>query len=269
MEFAVNVNFFAKDIGMEKAVKYTAEAGFTYLDYTPPLQDDNWESIMHEHAEIFKANGLKVNQTHAPFNRYGRYGDKHITCMDRCMEATSFFGAKFVAVHGDEFDLANMEYSPEAAFEYNHNYFIPYVEYAAKNGFKMAFETVFEDGFKCPRFTSNPDDLYKLIKSYNSDSAVCCWDFGHANVSFRKTHASEILRFGSLIRCTHAHDNAGNDSHQMMTTGDINWGEVISAFKQIGFNDVFSIEYSHGIIPEVFVPEFISLTYRIAEHLWK
>ena len=270
MKTGINIAFFANLIGMEKAAKYVSDAGFTHLDYTPPVINDDWEKIMKENHKIFKDYGLTVHQTHAPFNRYGRYGDKksHSVCLDRCMEATSYFDAKYVAVHGDEFDFANMVFSPEAALEYNHNYFKPCVEYGKKNGIKLAFETVFEDSYReSRRFTSDPAELMSLIKSFNCENAVCCWDFGHANVSFRQTHAEEVVKFGSLIQCTHLHDNCGNDSHQIPMSGDIDWKSVMSSFGKIGYDEVMSVEYSHGSLTGEFNADFIKLTYDLTKYL--
>ena len=267
MEYGINVKFFKADIGMEKAVELVARAGFTKLDYTPDVSQDVWEIEMKEAVKLFDAYGLTVHQVHIPFNRYGRYGDKHKLCIDRCAEAAEAMGAKFMVAHGDEFDFANTEFSPEAALEYNHGYFLPYVERANKNGYKIAFETVFEDWDR-RRFSSDAGELKSLILSFNSESAVCCWDFGHAHVTFGKRAPKIIRDFGNLIQCTHLHDNTGMDSHQLPMTGDINWKETIGAFKEIGYNGVMSVEYSHGHMPEHVAAPFIDLTYKTAEHLW-
>jgi len=268
MEYGINIGFFAKSVSLATAAQLVAEAGFTRLDYTPPVLEDNWETVMKEAAKIFADNGLTVHQTHAPFNRYGRYGDRHAVCLQRCAEATEFFGAKYVAVHGDEFDFEHMTFAPEAALEYNHSYFLPYVERAERNRYKMAFETVFEDHPERRRFTSRADELLDLIHSFNSDSAVCCWDFGHGHVTFKKQAPEYIRTFGELIQCTHLHDNTGIDAHQLPMTGDIDWKATMAAFKEIGYQGVLSVEYSHGAMPGRLVGPFIQLTYKTAEHLW-
>lgn len=267
MEYGINVKFFERELGLAKATELVAKAGFTQLDYTPNLKEDDWESKMKEVARIFAANGLTVHQTHMPFNRYGSYGDRHKVCLDRCVEVTEYLGAKYMVAHGDEFDFEHLTFSPEAALEYNHAYFLPYVERAAKNGYKVAFETVFED-WNRRRYTSYADELMDMITSFHSDSAVCCWDFGHANISFKKKAPEVIRRFGALIQCTHLHDNAGLDSHQMPMTGDINWKETIGAFREIGYQGVMSIEYAHGSMPSVLLDDFIDLTYRSANYIW-
>jgi hypothetical protein len=107
-EYAINIRFFEKDIGMSRAAELVAGAGFTKLDYTPLLLEDDWYSKLKENMRIFEANGLTVHQTHAPFNRYGHYGDMHKNCLDRCVEVTELTGAKFMVAHGDEFDFENV-----------------------------------------------------------------------------------------------------------------------------------------------------------------
>ena len=145
MEFGININYFARSAGIRNAAEMIAKAGFTNLDYTPAITEENWAQQMKEAKTVFDSLGLKVNQTHAPFNRYGRYNGIYPVCLDRCAEATEYLGAKYMVAHGDEFDFENLVFSPEAALEYNHRCFHPYVERGEKSGYKVAFETVFED----------------------------------------------------------------------------------------------------------------------------
>ncbi len=269
MEYGINIEYFTRQSNLENAAKLVSKAGFKMLDYTPPLLKDNWKSLMQEHLKIFDEYGLKVHQTHAPFNRYGSYGDKYNVCLERCAEATAIMGAEFMVTHGDEFDFDNLSFSPEAALEYNYKLFLPYVELAEKNGYKMAFETVFEDGFKnTKRFTSNDDDLLKLITSFESSSVVCCWDSGHAKISIGRNAPDVIRKFGSLIQCTHLHDNAGSDSHQTPMTGDIDWMSVMPAFHDIDYKGVLNVEYAHGSIPEKLMENYIQYTFDSVKYLW-
>lgn len=267
MEYAINIRFFSKVIGAKKAAEFVAKAGFTQLDYTAPVRLENWETVFKEDIEAFKEYGLTVHQTHLPFNRYGTYKNEHKKYIDIVVDTAEQLGAKYFVAHGDEFDFENMKFSKEAALDYNYNLFLPYVERAKRNGYKLAFETVFEDWDR-RRFTSDADELYNLINSYNSDAAVCCWDFGHANVSFGPKAPSVIERFGPLIQCTHLHDNTGVDAHQIPLSGDIDWKKTINAFKKIGYNGILSVEYAHGTWPEHLTEAFIDLTYKTAEYLW-
>ncbi len=253
---------------MKKSAELIAKAGFTKLDYTPPLKDDRWKETMKEDLLIFADHGLTVHQTHAPFNRYGRYTGCYHLCLDRCAEATAFVGAKFMVAHGDEFDFENRTFSCEAALEHNHKLFLPYVADGGKSGYKVAFETVFEDCNK-RRYTSDADELLTLITSFESENAVCCWDFGHAFVSFREHAPEKIRKLGHLIQCTHVHDNNGwSDTHQLPMTGDIDWKAAMDAFREIEYSGITCIEYAHGNMPEYLVEDYINLTYRCATCLW-
>ena len=267
MEYGINAKVFAGVLGLEKTAELVAAAGFTKLDYTPPLLSDDWETVMKNDVAVFAAHGLTVHQTHAPFNRYGRYGSEHKKYMDRCAEATAYTGAAFMVIHGDEFDFENMTFTPEAALAYNHDYFLPYVEAAAKSGYKTAFETVFEDSKSRRRFTSDAAELKALITSFDSESAVCCWDFGHGNVSFKKEAPAVIRDFASLIQCTHLHDNKGQDTHNLPMTGNIDWNETMAAFREIGFDGVLSIEYGQSNLPADLLARYIELTGMVTKYL--
>ena len=269
MEYGININYFTRVLTLEKAAELIAKSGFTKLDYTPPLMRESWAQDMKAALGVFKDYGLKVHQTHAPFNRYGTYKESHSLCLDRCAEATAVMGAEFMVAHGDEFDFDAFEFSPEAALDHNHRLFLPYVELGEKCGYKIAFETVFEDARKVRRYTSDADELMDLISSFKKDNVVCCWDSGHAHVSFKNKAPDIIRRFGSLIKCTHIHDNTGSDSHQMPMSGDIDWKKVMDAFRDIGYQGVTSVEYAHGKLPQDLMEDFITLTYRSAESLWR
>lgn len=270
MEYGFNINYLEERYGMEKAAEAVARTGFTMLDYTPPLREDNWKEQMKEHIKIFDAAGLKIHQTHAPMNRYRQYEKKLFdACMERSFEAAELMGAKFVAVHGDEYDIENREFSAEAAMDYNHKLFRPYAERAEKCGYKLAFETLFDnDCIPYHRFTSDINELEAMIKSFNSPAVVCCWDFGHARVSFWDDAAKNIERMGSLIQCTHLHDNLGTDSHQMPMTGSMDWDAVMRAFHKIGYDGVLSLEYVYGNMPECLIGDFMKLSLEAAKYLW-
>ena len=268
MNYGINIRYFSRDIGMPRAAALVAGAGFTLLDYTPPVSTDGWEATMREDMRTFAACGLRVHQTHAPFGRYVKDPDyPHRLYVERCAEATAALGAEFMVVHGDEFDLPSREFSPEAALSYNHDLFLPYVERGRREGYRVAFETVFED-WNRRRYTSAAEELLALVSSFGEGRADICGDFGHSNIAFRADAPAVIRRFGSLVKCTHLHDNAGvQDSHQMPLTGDIKWRETMAAFREIGYSGALSVEYAHGHIPDGMAEDYIRLTYRMAAHL--
>ena len=263
----INLGFLERTLPLDKAAELAARAGFSYVDWTPPTRLDAWAQRMKEAMHIFRTYGLTVYQTHMPFNRYGSYGDLHALCMERCAEATEEMGARFLVAHGDEFDFGARKFTPEAALDYNHRLFLPFVERAERGGYKVAFETVFEDGGR-RRYTSLAEELLTLIDSFRSQSAVCCWDFGHAHVAFGKNAPAVAETLGERIQCTHLHDNTGVDAHGFPFLGDIDWEAIMGTFARIGYGGILSVEYSHGKIPPHLAEDLLRLTGKAASHLF-
>lgn len=270
MELSINISYISKTVGDTEAARLLSENGFTALDYTPSVANDDWKAEMHEKLKIFNEFGLHVHQTHAPFNRYGKWGDKHRLCVERALEATAEMGAKYMVVHGDEFDYNNLEYSHDAALAYNHDYFLPYVEAAEKNGVNLAFENLFCEPNHSPRFCSQTEELVSLIKSFNSRAVSCCWDFGHGHISFKENLPSKTAEVAELITCTHVHDNnSHSDEHLPPFFERIDWKACMDVLRSANYNGTLSYELVHGAIPPSAMPDFIGMLKHIGKELWE
>ncbi len=269
IEFGIDIGYIAASVGWENAAKMMGEAGFTLVDYNPPIWQENWKDDMKWALDLFERNGLRVHQTHAPFFRYAKFDEAQAVQRERLYESTVLMGAEFMVVHGDEYNSCPLEYSPENAFKHNYDLFAPYVERAEKDGVKVAFETVFADGcMGYDRFTAKAEELRKLIFAYNSDAAVCCWDFGHANVSFGKEHADVIRSMEGKVACTHVHDNQGrHDDHLLPFQGNIDWKACVDALRETGYNGQFVYELVYGKIPPELMPEYLHFLKKTAEHI--
>lgn len=268
MKYGINVKYLAKNTSFAEAVSAVKNAGFEVLDYTPDLKSDDWEKKMNCDFEEISAHGLTVHQTHAPFNRYGSWDGIFTDCLGRALDATIALGAKYMVVHGDEFDFENLEYTPKNALEYNYRLYFPYVEKAAANGVKIAFENVFEDIPNKPRFCSKADDLKALIEKFDTDAVCCCFDTGHAGVSFKSKLPQKILLLGEHIECTHIHDcGHAQDLHLPPFFGDIDWDACMKAFAQIGYKGNFTYEMVYGAIPQNMVCDFAGYLKKTADTL--
>jgi len=255
---SVNISYFTKEIEMKDAAVIISKAGFENLDYTPPIEREDWEIVMNHDMGIFAKESLHVHQTHAPFDRYDTHGEEHIKRIYRVLDATERMGAEFMVVHGDEFDFKNEEYSPERALEYNYELFAPIVEKAAGMNVNIAFENVFKDGPDWKgRYCSKSEELLTIIEKFNSDNVCCCWDFGHAGVAFGDEHPEKIRELGKYIKCTHVHDcGHEQDLHLPPFLGDNNWRACMQAMKDINYTGILSFELVYGKIPEIFATQF-------------
>ena len=247
MGYSINADFFTSKLGLdlECSLDLIKNIGFDGIDYTSSdlRQPECIERACLEN-ELIRSKGLYVCQTHAPYNRYNQYGDCFALALERAYEITRIFGAKYFVVHGDEFDFKNDKYSPQKALVYNYEIYAPYVEKAARDGIAVAFETVFQDmSPEIVRFTSKAEELLALLEKFNSPSAVCCWDTGHAHISFGNEQADKIRLLGKHIKCTHIHDNRlGQDLHLPLFTGDSDLLAIRRAFADIEYDGIFSLE---------------------------
>ena len=266
MEYAINIGYFTKKLKMEmeEIAPVIAKAGFTALDYTPSLKNDDWKADTYKNLEICERNGLKVHQTHAPFNRYNTYGDDYLTYLDRAFEMTKIMKAQYMVVHGDEFDFDNSTYSTQKAIAYNYELFAPYVEKAAKENIILAFENVFQDmGPDKVRLCSKVEELKELIEKFHSENVCCCWDFGHGQVAFGSEQDEKIRYMGKLIKCTHIHDNYyGADLHLPPFLGDIDWKSCKKALNDINYDGNLSLELVYGNIPKALIDTFVKYLYE-------
>ena len=259
MSYSTTVGFFTvkHHMNLEDALSLIARIGFDAVDYTGDLLDPDGIKTAASEREIIERHGLYVEQTHAPYNRYNKYKTEYAAALERAYERTRILGAKYLVVHGDEYDFANHEFSYERALAYNYEIFAPFVERAERDGIALAFETVFQDlAPEKVRFCSRAEDLKALIEKFDSPAAVCCWDFGHAHIAFGAEQADKIRLLGKYIKCTHVHDNRlGKDMHMPLFTGDCDLVAIRKAFRDIGYNGIFSLELGGAqkanVIPEV------------------
>ena len=92
-------------------------------------------------------------------------------------------GVDILVAHCDEFDFHNDQYTLEKAIEVNYRHFYPIVEFAQRNGMRVAFETVFEDKDKA-RLGAITEELMTFCDKFDSKTVGICWDFGHAKMQY-------------------------------------------------------------------------------------
>ena len=268
MELCMNLEYLSKDIGLSEAVKAVKNAGFRLLDYTPDVSRD-WRADIYEVLDCIESNGLQVYQSHAPFNRYLKASaEEHRRLVDESLSAAVLLGAKYLVVHGDEFDFSNLTYSPQTALDYNYDYFAPIVEKAEKYGVGIAFENVFEENQTAPRNCSKAEDLIALIDRFHCSCVCCCWDFGHGAVAYKEKQDEVIRLMGNRIRCTHVHDNyLYADMHLIPFFGKIDWRTCMNALKEGGMPEVLSFELVYGCVPLSAALPAMQLLYCLGEQL--
>lgn len=268
MELCFNLEYLSREIGLSQAAEAVHGAGFHLLDYTPDVTQD-WRADLEQTRRCFEQNGLSVHQCHAPFNRYGQYGsaEDHKKLVDESLSAAICLNARYLVVHGDEFDFDHLTYSPNAALQYNYAYFAPVVERAERHGVCVAFENVFED-MDVPRHCSKTEELAALVDAFRTEAVCCCWDFGHGAVSYGEKQHEAIATLSGKIRCTHVHDNyLQADLHLIPYLGKIDWTSCMGALSSGKMPEALSFELVYGHVPPCAALELMRFLYRIGQQL--
>lgn len=260
----------------EETAALCAQAGFRYVDYTPDFIADNWRKNALREREILERTGITVEQTHAPYNRYGAHDGKPFwQYYSRVFELSKIMGAKYVVVHADEYRTVD-HYDEQEIEDYTYDYLAPYVDYAVKNGMTMAIESVFEDHIRRrpefdgkSRYTSRLHELERIINRFNDPAVKCCWDFGHSYLAFgREGMLQAMKKLGQLICCTHVHDNYyGKDLHLLPFLGEICWEEQMTALKEIGYKGQLSFETGYERFPDALLPCWLNHAAEIGRYL--
>jgi len=282
MELSMSLNYLQKMRKTEEvrslasAAEMCRNAGFRHVDYTPEYMNDDWEACAYRAREALDRTGIAVEQTHAPFNRYGNYDpEMFFEYYRRLFEASKIVGAKYVVVHADEYRTVD-RYDAEEIIDFTYDYLAPYVDYAAKNNLVVAVENVFEDNIRrCPqidgksRFTSRIEELKGIIERFNTPHVGCCWDFGHAKCAFGNDDMLNAMKeVGRYICCTHVHDNYyGKDLHVMPFLGEIDWESHMACMREIGYQGKLSFEFVYGRLPEKLLPMWLDSVHKVGQYM--
>ena len=282
MDLGMSLDYLLKKRGttekrdFAEAVLLCKEAGFKYVDYSPEYKAADWEEKAKRDKEILDRAGLIVEQTHAPFNRYGQHPEELFGPYYRNLfEASKIVGAKYVVVHADEYRTVD-HYDEKEAEDFAYNFLAPYVEYAKKNGMIVAIENVFEDSIRrCPqfggksRFASRIHELKGIIERFNDPAVRCCWDFGHASCAFGTENMLDALKqIGPYLCCTHVHDNYyEKDLHLTPFLGNIKWEEHMKYLAESGYQGKFSFELVYGAYPDALLGKWLKHVHEVGEYL--
>lgn len=272
MHLSINPKHFQKaavweaDRDILEAIALVADAGFTRLDFGT---EDAAEA--NRVAEYLSATGIKVNQSHLPYNRYK--GEDYEPFARRLMavaRCAKIMGSPILVVHGDEFPFGERAYSREAAREFNYRLFAPVVEFAEQNGMQVAFETVFQDmdPLEKPRHCSLVEELCSLVDLYASPTVGICWDSGHAKVQYGVSQPNLLKIAGKRVISTHIHDNYyGKDLHTFPFMGDTDWKRLMETFGAIGYTGDLTFELVYDRLPRALAPDYLKLLHTSGEML--
>lgn len=268
---------------LSRTMALCREAGFQYIDLnfadfvTPggPMAGTDWLRWVDAMGEEAARRGVSFRQSHSFVYRTRESTDMTIDRplyeerIRRSILASERLGVEWLVLHAADFD-ADPEYDFDKARRYNIDYWRPFVELAASRGVGIAFENLFASGHH-RRYCSVPEELIDLTAAYQSPLVGVCWDTGHAAVAGQDQPAA-IRKLGSLIKCTHIHDNycrPKGDEHLMPYCGSIHWPPILAALGEIGYDGNFSLELKQSVraLPEALRGDMLRFLYALGREM--
>lgn len=235
----------------EKKCRYVKKVGFEHIDvdfYDMLGKTENeWDNATDHILQVLSDNGLECVQSHPYY--YDLTLSSEINkedcefSIERAIITSGKIGAKWCALHPRT--AINTEDLVSKSLKDNQKSFARYLEIAKKNNTGIAVEnlTIYPGwSSERPCYSSNYEELYTLVDSFNDSSVGICWDTGHANLMhFNQADAIEFL--GDRIKITHIHNNYGKeDNHLPPDDGCIDWKAVMGAFKTFGYDGSLTLE---------------------------
>ena len=235
----------------ETKCRLAHEAGFRHMAVNFAAIDSKteseWSEMRDDIAKILEKYSLSCVQSHLYYYDLRISSEileeKREEDIKQGIRVSGELGAKWCVYHTRT--AVNSGYKTSAAMEDNQKVISQYLEVAIKHGTGVALENLPIFGGIVPQmpfFTSNYEDLINLADSFNDSHVGICWDTGHANMmDFNQPNA--IKDVGTRLKCTHIHNNfKREDSHMTPLSGNINWNEVMGAFRAINFDGPYTLE---------------------------
>lgn len=246
------------------------------------LTGGDWEFKIEELGNEAARLGAEFVQAHAPFcagyliaghQPDDSYREMYGELMRRAIVAAGKLNIPWVTVHPMT-DTVDAEYDVDVNRRVNLEFYLPYVELAAKVGTGLAFENMANFTPDIRRFyCASADELADLADSFGTPETVgVCWDFGHAKMMM-DNQPRQLRKLGKRLKATHVQDNMGDrDSHLIpMVGGNIRWEEIMPVLREIGYEGDFVLE-SHSYmqnVPDALRVSAGKLAYEFGMYLMK
>ncbi|MBQ0010656.1 MAG: sugar phosphate isomerase/epimerase [Ruminococcus sp.] len=259
----------------DECIKLCADAGFTHIDWSPNYGRPDWKEDIGRAIRAAEKYGITIMQSHTPYNFYARAPLDHFQKqLGESVEAAHEMGVKNLVFHFDEYHPApGTPFDPDEAMKTIYEIMAPYIEKTVSYGINAALETIIEDHIRVKsdersHFGGTFEELTASIERFHDDRVTCCWDFGHAQLSYGDKHAENLLKMGSRITCTHVHDNYyGKDLHLLPYLGNLDWERLIPALRATGYDGALTYEGGYGCLPDSLIAEYIGLSAHIMNTL--
>lgn len=285
MRLSTSTNIYFNRPGGAKAsiqdsMRQCAQAGYrvmdlNFLDCTTfrfPFVTDEWRHWLEDIAALARQLGIVFSQAHAPFYNFCDPAYPNAAQIDalilRAIDCCKVLHIPWMVIHaGTDFASATPSRS---SYEKNRAYFLPVLEYAAKQGVGIAFENLWE----CPiaprrRYTSFVEEVLELTDSFGGAQVGVCWDTDHAAL-MQQDQPQALALLGKRLVATHISDCLSAEAdHMLPFMGMIDWPSIMDALAAIHYTGDFTYEIHRYTItmPDWMVPDALKFSVTVGNQL--
>jgi L-ribulose-5-phosphate 3-epimerase len=261
MKISTLTNHLAKIYGEEEAIRKLAEIGYDCYDFSMfhigdedhPINSNSFESYVQNLRKAADESGIVCNQSHAPFPSYlhgeEEYNERMFSLLVRSIEVTGLLGGKIVIIHPAVFP-GHKIVGDSLCWDTNMELYNALLPHAKKANVKIALENMFNwyegDSTASPATCSSPGEFVKYMDALDPEYFVACVDIGHSAMANTGGESpGKMIRAlgGKRVKALHVHDNdLVRDVHTLPFTRKIDWDEVMTALKDIGYDGELTFE---------------------------
>ena len=289
MYISTEINSFSKYGEIKSVLKLLKDSGFDAYDFS--MFAEKWlgeNSFLASDDYLGKAKDLRVfadtiglvcNQAHAPFPTVitedilsvGVYREEYNARMrvqiERAIEVAGILGVKVLVVHPCNHYNAEQNATLYKSFE----------GAAKKAGVKIGVENMWNwksgEQNASAAACSHHDDFKAHLDLLPKDVFVACIDIGHSEMAGLNTSVKQMIEtLGDRVQALHIHDNDKiHDSHALPFTARIDFEEMISELKKIGYTGDVTMEADSYIknFPLELYPQATWLLAEVAKYFRK
>ncbi|MGM9682295.1 MAG: sugar phosphate isomerase/epimerase family protein [Eubacteriales bacterium] len=264
MRLAINLSPKMEMYSYPDVFSLFSSVGFEYADFMlndlthdeSPMCIDGWREYAGEVRTTAEKFGLKIVQTHAPFQFKNWDDPEHFENIIfartvRSLEISAILGAEVCVVHGLQY--IPYDENAEKLFDMNMDFYRRLLPYAEEFGVKIGVENLWQRDKrrKCivRSVCGYTDEFIRYIDTLSSPYIVACVDVGHAGLVPGGDEAQDMIRkLGARVGALHIHDNDyQGDLHMMPYFGKMDWNEITNALAEINYNGVFTYEVGDSL----------------------
>lgn len=250
-----------------RGLEIIARVGFRWVELCK--DQEGWLPSFEPRPADLRAHlaplGLQVHGVHAPFANIGighldrSIADRAVRLVCEAVECCAEIGGSVVVVHVSEKHYVVEGY--EESVKVSRDLVYRANEVARHVGVKLVLENLVPYHRPHPRYGSS---LVELVREFPEPEIGFCLDTGHA-VLTGLNQKKEIEAASPRLLSVHAASNDGrSDTHQLPTTGVVNWVEVEEGLAAIRYAHRLIIEVQPGGDPDAVVGQAAELWRHIA-----